>query len=333
MTQTAAVGATSSRPLRILLTGAFGNIGIETLRELVRAGHRVRCFDLPSPRAKALAADFRDAAEIAWGDLSNREDVARAVAGQDAVIHDAAVIPPLSERRPELTQRVNVEGTRNVLSACEAQPSKPTLVFASSVTLFGHTQHLNPPRQAHESITPSDHYSHSKAACEQMIVASDLDWIILRFGAAPPPTPSRKDALGLEEFFAIDPDTRVEYLDSRDAGLAQARAVTCDEAVRKILLIGGGRSCQVRMRDLFDAMLNALGVGAFPDSAYGAEPYYTDWMDTEESQRLLQYQRYGFALYRDSLMSRMRRLRRVVRPLRWPVRRFMLLHSPTMRQA
>ena len=121
MTQTTAAGATSNRQLHILLTGAFGNIGIETLRELLRAEHRVRCFDLPSPRAKALASEFRDAAEIAWGDVSNREDVAQAVADQDAVIHDAAVIPPLSEREPELTQRVNVEGTRNVVSACEAQ--------------------------------------------------------------------------------------------------------------------------------------------------------------------------------------------------------------------
>ncbi len=333
MTQTAAVSGTSSHPLRILLTGAFGNIGIETLRELLRAGHRVRCFDLPSPRAKALAAEFRDAAEIAWGDLCSRDDVARAVADRDAVIHDAAVIPPLSERKPEVTRRVNVEGTRNILSACQAQRSKPTLVFASSVSLFGRTQHLNPPRRAHEAIAPSDHYSHSKAACEQMIVASDLDWIILRFGAVPPPSPSRKTSLGLRELFAIDPASRVEYLDCRDAGLAQARAVVCDEAVRKILLIGGGRSCQIRMRDLYDAGLNALGVGPFPDSAYGGEPYYTDWMDTEESQRLLRYQRYGFALYRASLMRRMQRLRRVVRPLRRPIRRFMLLHSPTMRRA
>ena len=333
MTQTAATGPTPGRPLRILLTGAFGNIGLETLRELLRAGHSVRCFDLPSPRAKALAAEFRDAAEIAWGDLCSREDVAHAVADRDAVIHDAAVIPPLSERRPEVTRRVNVEGTRNVVSACEAQRSRPTLVFASSVSLFGRTQHLRPPRRAHEAIAPSDHYSHSKAACEQMIVASDLDWIILRLGAAPPASPSRKNSLGLKQFFAIDPATRVEFVDPRDAGLAQARAVACDEAIRKILLIGGGRSCQIRMRDLYDAMLNALGVGAFPDSAYGEEPFYTDWMDTEESQRLLQYQRYGFALYRDSLMRNMQRRRRVVRPFRRPIRRFMLLHSPTMRQA
>jgi nucleoside-diphosphate-sugar epimerase len=319
--------------MRVLLTGAFGNIGLETLRELLQAGHRVRCLDLPSPRARARAYGFRHAAEITWGDLRNRDDVARAVADCDAVIHDAAVIPPLSERKPELTRSVNVEGTRNLVSACQAQRNTPKFVFASSVSLFGRTQHLRPPRRADEAIAPSDHYTHSKAACEQMITASDLDWVILRFGAAPPAAPSPKNSLGLKQFFAIDPASRVEYVDPRDAGLAQARAVCCREAIGRILLIGGGESCQVRLRDLFDAGLDALGVGSFPDSAYGENPYYTDWLDTEESQRLLEYQRYGFAPYRDSQMQRMRRLRRVVRPLRWPIRRFMLLHSPTARHA
>ena len=261
MTQTT-VGGTSTTPL---LASADGCVRQHRPRDAeAAAGRPPRPLLDIRTRAKAAQAEFRDAAEIAWGDLYSRDDVARPSADQDAVIHDAAVIPPQSERKPEVTRRVNVEGTRNIVSACEARPSRPTLVFASSVSLFGRTQHLRPPRRAHEAIAPSDHYSHSKAACEQMIVASDLDWIILRFGAVPPPTPSRKNALGLKEMFAIDPGTQVEYVDCRDAGLARARAVSCDEAVRKILLIGGGKSCQIRMRDLYDAALDALGVGSYP---------------------------------------------------------------------
>jgi nucleoside-diphosphate-sugar epimerase len=34
--------------MNILLTGAFGNIGISTLKALSGRGHRIRCFDLPS---------------------------------------------------------------------------------------------------------------------------------------------------------------------------------------------------------------------------------------------------------------------------------------------
>ena len=31
-----------------------------------------------------------------------------------------------------------------------------------------------------------------------------------------------------------------------------------------------------------------------PENAFGTEPYYVDWLDTEESQHLLNYQRYSF---------------------------------------
>jgi hypothetical protein len=37
-----------------------------------------------------------------------------------------------------------------------------------------------------------------------------------------------------------------------------------------------------------------MGIGMLPESAFGSEPYITDWLDTEESQRLLNYQRYSF---------------------------------------
>jgi len=32
--------------MNVLLTGAFGNVGLSTLEELLRQGHQVRCFDL-----------------------------------------------------------------------------------------------------------------------------------------------------------------------------------------------------------------------------------------------------------------------------------------------
>jgi len=39
-------------------------------------------------------------------------------------------------------------------------------------------------------------------------------------------------------------------------------------------------------------MMEVMGVGRLPEEAFGSEPAYMDWLDTEESQRLLQYQPY-----------------------------------------
>jgi UDP-glucose 4-epimerase len=157
--------------MRVLLTGAFGNVGTETIRELLAAGHQVRTFDLATPRNEKIAAQFGRQIETGWGDLTKPGDVLAAVADREAVIHDAAIIPPASENDADLTHAVNVEGTRNVIAACEAQPSMPRLVFTSSVTVFGPCQDKAPPRRVDEPLVPTDNYTHSKVRCEEMIRA------------------------------------------------------------------------------------------------------------------------------------------------------------------
>jgi nucleoside-diphosphate-sugar epimerase len=315
--------------VRVLLTGAFGNIGRETLRELLRAGHEVRAFDLATPRSRRVAAGFEGLAEIRWGDVTRPEDVDAAVSGCEGVIHDAAIIPPRSESDPVLARRVNVDGTQNVLTACAAQGNRPRLVFASSIALFGLTQDQPPPRRADDPVVPTDHYSRSKAECEEKLRASGLDWVIVRFAAAPGDDPDPEAMRDLSGLFRIDPATRVEYLHPADAGLAQVRALECDEARQRVLLIGGGPGCQITMGQLNDAFLDALGVGPFPASAYGEQALYTDWIDTTESQRLLGYQRHRFEDSSPTRRRRMRRVRPFVRMVRGPIRWWLLRHSPT----
>ena len=314
--------------MRVLLTGAFGNVGTATLRELLDAGNQVRCFDVDAAAARKAAAAFRGRVEPHWGDIADAGDVARAVAERDVVIHNAAVIPPSSERVPELTRRVNAEGTRNIVAACEAQPKKPKLIFSSSISVLGPPGDRPPPRRADEPMLPTDHYSHSKVECEEMIRASNLEWVILRLGAVLPERLSRSSDNSLRDFFRVDPDSRVEYVHPRDVALAQTNAATCPEAAYKVLLIGGGEGCQIRMRDLNAAYLDARGIGNFPDSAFGKDPFYTDWMDTEESERLLRYQRHSFADHRRNLERQLRFVRPLYRVLRGPIRKRMLQSSP-----
>ncbi len=309
--------------MRVLLTGAFGNVGGETIRELLAAGHDVRVFDLPSKRNAKAAAQFASKIEVVWGDLRNPHDIEKAVVGREAVIHDAAIIPPASEKYPELTRDVNIGGMQHVIAACEAQSSRPRLILASSVSVFGPCQDRPPPRCVGEPLVPTDHYTRSKVRCEAMLRESSLDWVILRFGGVIPLVLEASEGVDFEDFFGTSPESRLEYVHPADVGLAQTRALDCDEALGKVLLIGGGEGSQILMRDLKSALLEAVGVGRLPDSWFGDSPYYTDWMDTGESQRLLRYQRHDFASYRQGLYDRMRWTRLAVRPLRWPIRRFL----------
>ena len=110
---------------------------------------------------------------------------------------------------------------------------------------------------------------------------------IFRFAAALPFSLKLDPAM-----FEIRLDNRMEYVHNRDVGLALANAVDSSEIWGKILHIGGGRRCQYLYRQIVAKVMDGVGVGMLPDEAFSQRPFSTDWIDTEESQRLLHFQRY-----------------------------------------
>ena len=114
-------------------------MGRLVIQELRNAGKRIRAFDLPSADFSPFDSDPE--IEVAAGDITSPSDVAVAVDGVEALIHLAAILPPLSEANPELTNHVNVEGTRVLLDgvsrcrpapgSCSVHPSAFTVIHRS----------------------------------------------------------------------------------------------------------------------------------------------------------------------------------------------------------
>jgi nucleoside-diphosphate-sugar epimerase len=255
------------------------------------------------------------------------------VAGQDVIIHLAFVIPKMSatgvesERQPEWAFEVNVGGTRNLLNSVRALPIPARIVFSSSYHVYGRTQHRLPPLTAADPVQPVEHYSYHKVLCEQMVRGSGLSWSILRLSATLP-LRLQMDA----GMFDVPLNNRIEFTHTRDVAVAIANALDCEEAWERILLIGGGLGCQYYYREIVRRSLDALGVGMLPEEAFGTEPFPTDWLDTVESQRLLQYQQRDLGDYLADmrhLMGIRRPLIRVFRPL---IRRRLLGRSPYYRR-
>src|SRR5215469_2261190 len=103
--------------MKILLTGAFGNLGTSTLIELLAQGHQVRCFETRHKSRKRIANRFAGRIELIQSDLRKPADLVRAVQDQDAIILLACMLPPHSEERPDVAYAINVDGTRNLLAA------------------------------------------------------------------------------------------------------------------------------------------------------------------------------------------------------------------------
>ncbi len=320
--------------MKVLLTGAFGNVGLSALQELLARGHRVRCFDLRTPANLRLARRLARKAEVVWGDMRSAEDVAEAARDVDVVIHLAFIIPKLSatgvdsEKEPDLARRVNVGGTRNLIRAMRAQPQPPRLIFSSSLHVYGMTQHLLPPRTVDDLPQPVEHYARHKVACERMIRISGLRWSILRFGAVLPlsvrPDPG---------MFDVPLGNRIEFVHTRDVGVALAHAVESDAIWGRVLLIGGGPRCQLTYRQMMTSILTAMGVGPLPDSAFTDEPFATDWLDTRESERLLHYQRRTLTDFTRELALRLGLRRLLARAFRPFVRAWLMRQSPTLQKA
>lgn len=319
--------------MNILLTGAFGNIGSSARAELLQQGHRVRCFDLQTKSNDRVAARFLSMAagqgEVMWGDLRRPEDVAAAVQGQEAVIHLAFIIPKLSatgvesEKQPDWAREINVGGTQNVIDACQAQPVPPRLVFASSLHVYGRTQHMPPPRTADDPVQPIEHYACHKVECEQRVRASGLDWAILRFAAALP------ISLKLDPgMFDVPLDNRIEFVHTRDVGRAVANAAGSREVWGKLLLIGGGQRCQYYYGQIVEQVLDAAGVGMLPAAAFATTPFATDWLDTTESERLLHYQQRDLGDYVRDMAARFGPRRAMARAFRPLVRYAIVSRSP-----
>lgn len=278
--------------MNILVTGAFGNLGTHTIRELLRQGYKVRCHDIQTPRNLKTAAQFDGKVEISWGNLREPKPIQEAVKGQDVVLHLAAVIPPLTDEQPEVARQVNVNGTYHLVKACQAQPKPPRFFFASSFDLFGHTRHLPPPRTATDPVQVNDLYTETKVEGEKLVRESALDWLIFRFSDMP--LIALRD--GHPVMFEIPLDQRFETMHPADGALALVNAIKVPElwGNGRLLLVGGGPRCQVTYRQFLFGLLTAMGIGSLPEEAFTTKEYVTDWLDTEESQRLLQYQRHSF---------------------------------------
>lgn len=120
-----------------LVTGGAGFIGSHIAKKLVSMGKRVRVLDNFSSGKRENLDGLEGAVELLSGDLLDQEALARAARGVEVIFHQAAIRSvPYSIENPSLTNRVNVEGTLNVLLAARDAGVR-RVVYASSSSVYG----------------------------------------------------------------------------------------------------------------------------------------------------------------------------------------------------
>ncbi|MFW9961277.1 MAG: NAD-dependent epimerase/dehydratase family protein [Candidatus Thorarchaeota archaeon] len=269
---------------RVLLTGASGSMGSEAFKELLR---RKSKYDIvlilrPSSENKKsfrrhLQSDTIPIGErgvsedrglkIVWGDITNYQDVLEAVNGVDYVLHPAAFIAPAADHNPELAERINVGGTKNIIKAIKAQDNgaaRIKLVYISSVAIYG--DRLAPIYwvRTGDPLKPSvyDFYATTKIRAEREVIESGIkNWVSIRqtYIAIP-------DAMKLMDpiMYHQPIDQHIEMVTAEDAGYGLVQCLeTPDDFWGRVYNMGGGPSCRFIYFQYTEQMMKNLGLGDY----------------------------------------------------------------------
>jgi len=147
-----------------LVTGGAGFIGSHIVERLVGMGERVRVLDNFSSGGLENLRALMDKIELVFGDLLDQAVIQKAMEGVYVVFHEAALRSvPFSVENPALVNRVNVEGTVNVLIAARDAGVR-RVVYASSSSAYGNTKVL--PKSEQQLPSPVSPYAVSKLTGE-----------------------------------------------------------------------------------------------------------------------------------------------------------------------
>jgi len=128
--------------MRYLVTGGAGFIGSNTVDELVRRGHSVVVLDDISSGKEDNLAEIRNKITFIKGSITDIEVVRKAMHEAEYVLHLAArTSVPRSVKDPIETNKINIDGTLNVLVAAKELKVK-RVVFAASSSAYGETPTL-----------------------------------------------------------------------------------------------------------------------------------------------------------------------------------------------
>ena len=226
-----------------VVTGATGAVGPSVVEAFRDAGFDVRALG----RGDA--------------DVTNLDQMRRAVAGADCVVHAAAMLHinnPPPEMQPEY-RRVNVGGTENVVRAA-ADAGVRRVVFFSTIGVYGGNRGVV--LSENDAPRPDSLYAQTKLEAERIVLGAG--GVALRLAAVYGPRVKGNyarllDAVRRRRFARVgDGRNRRTLIYERDVAAAALLAATHDRAASEIFNVTDG--ALHTLREVVDAIAAAADI-------------------------------------------------------------------------
>jgi len=298
--------------MKILVTGAFGNIGKSVIEEALKRSHEVTVFEVKNKKTQKEAKHYQKKLNVIFGDIRNPQDTKKAVQQTDAIIHLAAIIPPASKKNRELTMDVNYGGTVNLINAIKESGRNTPFIFTSSASVMGPTQHQNRLVERNDPLVITGNYEESKIKCEEFLKKEADNYLIFRLaGVLSTFSASTFTAAFplLEELYDMHHDMRLEMVMSEDVATALVTGAEKLESnstpKNEAFILGGGakNGWQLKGSEFLTTLFGALSLQV-PDMKYFTKDinsYHLDWYDTTDAQREFNYQNHALGEYLEQM--------------------------------
>ena len=283
----------------ILLTGASGGIGFEVFHQILEAKkYKLSIFIRASKKNIKRFEPYNRQVDIIYGDLTNSEDLKQICKPYHAVIHLAAIIPPIAYKSQVKTSKVNVIGTQLLLRHLESYCQEAFFLFSSSVAIYG-DRLKNPEIRVSDPVDKDDpdFYVQSKINAEKIVEQSKLTWTIFRLTAILGVNNHKITGL----MFHMPLDTPMEITTPSDAARAFVNGIEKKHLLaQKIFNLGGGAAFRTTYRELLteNFKINGLGKLNFPEKTFAEKNFHCGYMvDSDDLEDILHFRKHTLVDY------------------------------------
>ena len=287
----------------ILITGGTGQIGCHIAEQLLEEDvHKIIIFDNLSLNTENNINEISRLSkiDIFKGDITRRDDLRRAFKGVDCVFHLASLMTLHSHTNPRSLLDVNINGTYNVLEACQEGGAKK-IILSSTHSVYG-VPLTDPITEGH----PFNHrsmYGATKVAAEQLCQAfrglCGLDYVILRYATV---YGDRQHKRGRNSKFLLDTIEQIErgeppviygdgtrslnFIFVGDVARANILALKSDLVDESFLIAAGEDYTEEQVVQL---LLELTGATLTPQYRPGGQAIEKHRFCTEKAERLLRF--------------------------------------------